>query len=162
MNVNFSTRNTVTLNCIRPQDSVLLTAADVSELLERVKSYSALMKIKASEYKPVHEAGNILVVSNEKTFFVCYLAEGKARYSKEYSLEACLDLASRYADKYINEFAYFVVDTLAYPRPERWSILEKAGFDKGEYSYPSMDEFNSAVANIQALGLDLDTTIGQE
>ena len=157
---SFSERNAVTLSFHRERNPGSLARADVIELMERVKSYAAFAKLKASSFKPVSETKNMLVVSNGKLFFVAFMEEGEARFSSEYSLEYCHELADKYATGEVREFAYYAVDTTAYPYPDRWDALKAAGFDKGEYTYSSADQFNSAVQKIQALGLNLDMTRG--
>ncbi len=157
---SFSARNSVTLSFHRKRNAGSLARADVIELMERVKSYAAFAKLKASSFKPVSEAKNMLVVSNGKLFFVAFMEEGGARFSSEYSLERCHELADEYASGVVREFAYFPVDTCAYPRQDRWEILKAAGFDKGEYTYLSSEDFNAAIKKVQSLGLNLDTTMG--
>lgn len=152
--------NSVTLSLFRERNAGSLERNDIVELLERVKSFSSLFKVKAGDFKPVSETANMLVVSNGKAFFVAYMVEGQARFSKEHSLERCHELADKYASGVVREFAYFPVDTCAYPCQDRWESLKAAGFDKGEYTYSSADQFNSAVQKIQTLGLNLDMTRG--
>ena len=157
---SFSERNTVTLRFERETIPGYLTKDDVVELLARVKSFANLFKGNAGDFKPVSETENMLVVSNGKLFFVAFMEEGKARFSSEHSLERCHELADAYASGTVREFAYFVVDTAAYPYPDRWEILKAAGFDKGEYTYLSSEDFNAAIKKVQSLGLNLDTTMG--